>query len=85
MGDVSNDGTSDVNYAAAIADHRKVVGGGLFQFGATSGTHVADFDQSYDTINGLTAQSAPSSYTVNNGDTRQRSLRPTRPPLIPNP
>jgi LysM domain len=60
-----------VNYAAAIADHRKVVGGGLFQFGATSGTHVADFDQSYDTINGLTAQSGPSSYTAQSGDTLQ--------------
>jgi LysM repeat protein len=71
MGDVSNDGTSNVNYAAAIADHRKVIGGGLFQFGATSGTHVADFDQSYDTINGLTAQSGPSSYTAQSGDTLQ--------------
>ena len=50
MGDVSNDGTSNVNYAAAIADHRKISGTGLFQFGAHSGNHVANFDQSYDTI-----------------------------------
>ena len=39
VGDVSNDGTSDVNYVTSITDHRKVPGSGLFQFGAQSGTH----------------------------------------------
>jgi len=69
VGDVSNDGTSDVNYAASITDHRKVPGSGLFQFGATTGTHVADFDASFDPINGLTYDESPSTYTVQDGDT----------------
>ncbi|HWA90291.1 MAG TPA: LysM peptidoglycan-binding domain-containing protein [Rhizomicrobium sp.] len=71
MGDVSNDGTSNVDYVTAIASHRAVPGGGYFNNGANSGVHVADFDQSYDTINGLTYQSTQSSYTVRTGDTLQ--------------
>ena len=69
MGDVSNDGTSSVNYAASITDHKTKPGTGLFQNGATTETKYADFDTSYDTINGLTYEDAPSSYTVQSGDT----------------
>jgi LysM repeat protein len=37
--------------------------------GATTGTKYADFDDSYDAINGLTYEEGPSSYTVQGGDT----------------
>ncbi len=71
MGDVSNDGTSNVNYAVSITDHKTKPQGGLFQNGATTGTKYADFDDSYDAVNGLTYEEAPSSYTVQSGDTLQ--------------
>jgi hypothetical protein len=71
MGDVSNDGTSNVNYATAITDHKTKPGTGLFQNGATTETKYADFDASYDPINGLTYDSTPGSYTVQGGDTLQ--------------
>jgi LysM repeat protein len=71
MGDVSNDGTSNVNYAVSITDHKTKPGTGLFQNGATTETKYADFDASYDTINGLTYDSAPGTYTVQGGDTLQ--------------
>lgn len=44
---------------------------GPFQNGATSGTTYADFDQSYDAINGQDYQSTSSLYTVQAGDTLQ--------------
>ena len=69
MGDVSNNGTSNVNYAASITDHKTKPGTGLFMNGATTGTKYADFDDSYDAINGLTYEEGPSSYTVQGGDT----------------
>ncbi|MEI9929212.1 MAG: LysM peptidoglycan-binding domain-containing protein [Rhizomicrobium sp.] len=71
MGDVSDDGTSNVNYAQSIIDHRKKPGTGLFQFGSPTGTPVGEFDLNYDTINGLTYGSAPTEYTVQSGDTLQ--------------
>jgi trimeric autotransporter adhesin len=71
MGDVSNDGTSDVNYVTSITDHKTKPGTGLFQNGGTTETKYADFDASYDPINGLTYQDAPGSYTVQGGDTLQ--------------
>jgi hypothetical protein len=71
MGDVSNDGTSDVNYVTSITDHKTKPGTGLFQNGATTETKYADFDASYDPINGLTYEDAPGSYTVQGGDTLQ--------------
>ncbi len=71
VGDNSNNGTSDVDYVAGIAAHRAVPGTGAFQNGSASSTPYADFDQSYDPINGLTYESAAARYTVNNGDTLQ--------------
>jgi len=71
VGDVSNDGTSNVDYATSITDHRTIPGGGLFQNGASTGVHYADFDQSFDAINGLTYQQSPNAYTVQGGDTLQ--------------
>jgi YD repeat-containing protein len=70
MGDISNNGTSDVDYAVSITDHTQLpAGSGAFQNGATSGTPYEDFDTSYDPINGLNYDSTASTYTVAAGDT----------------
>src|SRR5262245_32183948 len=47
------------------------MGTGPFRYGANSGATLnhADFDQSYDAINGLTYESTASQYTVQAGDT----------------
>ncbi|MGH7486906.1 MAG: LysM peptidoglycan-binding domain-containing protein, partial [bacterium] len=71
VGDISNNGTSDIDYAASIAEHLKTGGNGAFRDGATSGTSYADFEQSYDPINGLNYEGASSRYTVQSGDTLQ--------------
>ena len=68
-GVISNNGTSDVDYAASIAQHTAAPGTGPFQNGAASGSSYADFDQSYDPINGLNYQQTASRYTVREGDT----------------
>jgi hypothetical protein len=60
VGDVSNDGTSNVDYAQSIAEHTQVPGAGPFQNGASSGSFSGDFDQSYDAINGLNFDSTAS-------------------------
>ncbi|MEQ6334288.1 hypothetical protein [Sphingobium sp. MK2] len=57
MGDISNNGTSDVDYVASINQHISLGGTGPFRNGATTGIAHADFDQSYDPINGLNYQS----------------------------
>jgi len=46
-----------------------VPGTGPFRNGATTPTSYADFDQSYDPINGLNYESTSSRYTVTEGDT----------------
>ena len=69
VGDVSNNGTSDTDYVQSI-ENRFVEGqGGGFRFGATTGTSYADFDQSYDPIDGLSYAATASRYTVQSGDT----------------
>lgn len=62
-------GTADVDYAASIAQHTSTPGTGPFQNGSASSASYADFDQSYDPINGLNYQSTASRYTVSEGDT----------------
>jgi LysM repeat protein len=69
VGDISNNGTSDVDYATSIASHIATGGTGAFRGGSSSSTSYADFDQSYDPINGLTYESTSSRYTVQSGDT----------------
>jgi LysM repeat protein len=71
QGDVSNDGTSDVDYVQSIARHTAVPGSGFFTNGGTTPTAYADFDASYQPINGLDVQDTASRYTVQNGDTLQ--------------
>jgi len=69
IGDISNDGTTDVDYVTSI-DKRYVVGNnGVFRYGASTGTPYGDFDQSYDPINGFNYGSTSSRYTVQSGDT----------------
>ncbi|WP_197279280.1 LysM peptidoglycan-binding domain-containing protein [Novosphingobium sp. AAP1] len=69
VGDISNNGTSDVDYVTSIASHTATGGTGAFRGGSSSSTNYADFDQSYDPINGLTYESTSSRYTVQSGDT----------------
>jgi YD repeat-containing protein len=69
IGDVSNNGTSDVDYVASIAEHTARSGTGPYRNGSTYGNSYADFDQSYDPINGLNYEGAASRYTVQSGDT----------------
>ena len=52
-GVISNNGTSDVDYAASIAQHTSTPGTGPFLNGSASSSSYADFDQSYDPLNGL--------------------------------
>ena len=68
-GVISNNGTSDVDYAASIAQHTgAATGSGAFQTDSYRQSY-ADFDQSYDPINGLNYQQTASRYTVREGDT----------------
>jgi YD repeat-containing protein len=69
VGDVSNNGTSDLDYAASIAQHQAVPGNYAFRNGWGTGYNYADFDQSYDPINGLNYESSAGRYTVQAGDT----------------
>ena len=69
VGDISNNGTSDVDYATSITQHTTAGGLGAFRNGATTSTYFADFDQSYDPINGLNYEGAGTRYTVQAGDT----------------
>ena len=69
VGDVSNNGTSDTDYAASLAEHLAVPGTGAFRDGASYATSYADFDQSYDPINGLNYDATATRYTVVDGDT----------------
>jgi len=69
VGDVGNNGTSDIDYAASIAEHTATPGTGPFRNGGSTYIIQADFDQSYDPINGLTYENTASRYTVQDGDT----------------
>ncbi|MBV8978313.1 MAG: LysM peptidoglycan-binding domain-containing protein [Alphaproteobacteria bacterium] len=71
IGNISNNGTSNVGYVASITQQTAKPGNGFFTDGATSGTSYADFDQSYNAVNGLTCGQSPSTYTVQAGDTLQ--------------
>ncbi|MDH4746398.1 hypothetical protein OMP43_20425, partial [Sphingomonas sp. CBMAI 2297] len=70
MGVVSNDGTSNVDYAASIDARTAVPGNGAFRNGAAGGTVFADFDANFTALNGGTMGGA-SSYVANGGETLQ--------------
>ncbi len=69
VGDVTNNGTSNVDYAVSIGQHITTPGTGPFLNGSATSTSYADFDENYDPINGLNYDSTASSYTVQSGDT----------------
>jgi LysM repeat protein len=69
VGDISNNGSSEADYATSIASHLSVGGTGPFRNGSTISSNYADFDQSYDPINGLNYESTSTRYTVQAGDT----------------
>ncbi|MEN2793487.1 DUF4214 domain-containing protein [Sphingomonas oligophenolica] len=71
MGEVGNNGTDNVSYAASIANRLRPKQGltGPFAGGLAYATPMADFEQSYDAINGTSTASTGSNYTVNSGDT----------------
>lgn len=73
IGDVTNNGTSNVDYVKSIADHIAPVPEvpGPFRGGSSYAQPYADFDQSYDRINGLTYETTGSRYTVQGGETLQ--------------
>jgi hypothetical protein len=58
VGDVTNNGTSDTDYAVSIAEHDVVPGTGAFRDGGASSTAFADFDQSYNPVNGYDSTNA---------------------------
>jgi hypothetical protein len=53
LGEVSNDGSGDTDFASAVNAQATARGTGAFRGGATSGTAYADFDQSYASITPL--------------------------------
>jgi hypothetical protein len=85
VGDVSSDGPSRNDYAASIAAHTASVaagsgmnptvgyvtpnGYGPFQNGSNTATPHANFDQSYNPINGYDSTNTATNYTAHAGDT----------------
>jgi YD repeat-containing protein len=71
MGEVGNNGTDNIDYAASIANRLRPNPGSPSPFasGEEYYSPLADFDQSYDAINGSSTVGTGSGYTVANGDT----------------
>jgi len=70
MGEVSNNGTQNIDYEASIARRAQIGGNGLYRYGETAPTHHNDFDQNYNAINSF-SQSSAGLYTVQGGETLQ--------------
>jgi YD repeat-containing protein len=76
IGDITNNGTSNADYVTSIAARvASSQGYGPFRNGASEATPYADFDQSYDPINGSDSTSAPTNYVIKSGDTLQSLAR----------
>jgi hypothetical protein len=74
MGYVGNNGTTDVDYAASIAQRTAAAPTGTpgaFRGGATTGSSYSDFDQSYNPINSYEQGSNGGGYLIRKGDTLQ--------------
>jgi LysM repeat protein len=72
LGEVSNNGTGNVDYTSSIAEQQAVPGSGYFTDGATSGTTSAQFGTTLQGINALGNQTQTGTgYTVQAGDTLQ--------------
>jgi LysM repeat protein len=71
---VGNIGTTDVDYAASIAQRTTAAPTGTqgaFRNGATTGASYSDFDQSYNPINSYEQGANAGVYAVRKGDTLQ--------------
>ncbi len=64
------------NLVTSIARHTAVPGNGFFTNGSATATSHADFDASYQPINGLDGQDTASRYTVQDGDTSPPASEP---------
>jgi len=71
VGFIGNNGTSDLSYADSIAEHQTETGSGPFRNGTANAIPVADFDQSYQPVNGLNQGPSAGLYYVRDGDTLQ--------------
>ncbi len=67
IGETSNNGPSELDYAAQIAARDDTPPTGAFRYG--SAQNYADFDQSYDLINANSEPGSASSFPVRAGDT----------------
>jgi YD repeat-containing protein len=68
LGEVSNDGTGDTDFATAVNAQATARGTGPFRGGATGGTAYADFDQSYASITPGSMTPVAGSVTAQAGD-----------------
>jgi hypothetical protein len=90
IGDITNNGTSATDYVTQIAARTAVNSGsgfnptvgyttpngyGPFAGGANTGSPYADFDQSYDPINGYDSGATAINYVIKQGDTLQSLAR----------
>jgi YD repeat-containing protein len=90
IGDITNNGTSATDYVTQIAARTAVNSGsgfnptvgyttpngyGPFAGGANTGSPYADFDQSYDPINGHDSTATATYYVIKQGDTLQSLAR----------
>ncbi|MEO7688804.1 MAG: LysM peptidoglycan-binding domain-containing protein [Sphingomonas sp.] len=71
VGQISNNGSENLNYAASINQQTTAAGTGPFANGATSGAAYANFDLSYQAMNPTAAaeNGSAQAYTVIQGDT----------------
>ena len=69
LGNVTNNGTDNTDYAFSVEQHLETPGYGAFAGGATRGTPYAAFAENYDAINGFDSNNAAFRYTVHAGDT----------------
>jgi hypothetical protein len=73
LGQAGNNGTANMSYVASISNRLapSATTGGAFQGGSTASTPYADFEQSYEAINGSSLGGTSGGYTVSEGDTLQ--------------
>jgi YD repeat-containing protein len=71
LGEIGNNGTDNLEYSQSIRDRLTVQPNtsGAFRGGVTTPTPFADFEQSYDAINGSSNADTGSGYTARGGET----------------
>jgi YD repeat-containing protein len=75
LGMVTNNGTDNLQYTTAVKDRLLPLATsdtqGAFRNGSKTAKPYADFEQSYDAINGYAQDDTASAYTIHDGDTLQ--------------